>query len=326
MSITALNVVFGTGAFGYESEHSKRTVSDKAIVHNILEVVKKHGHHELDTARIYGAGTSERVLGEVDYQAQGFIVGTKVNSFTPGAHSAEGIAKSLQESLKELKTNKVHILYLHAPDRTTPFEVTLAAIDAEYKKGHFEHFGLSNYTAEEVEQFVQIAKEKGYVKPTVYQGLYNLLVRGNEDTLFPVLRKHGIRFYAYSPLAGGFLTDDISSDYQPAADSRFDGNSRVGAIYKNHFWKDSHFKALEALKEAAKKHNFTVAEVAFRWIVHHSILKREFNDAIIIGGRSVDRIELALHDLEKPVLPDDVLKAVNGVWELVKHDAAKWHL
>jgi len=65
--------------------------------------------------------------------------------------------------------------------------------------------------------------------------------------------------------------------------------------------------------------------VAFRWIVHHSILKREFDDAIIIGGHKVERIEAALHDLEKPVLPDDVLKAVNDVWEIVKHDAAKWH-
>jgi len=253
MSKTALNVVFGTHAFGYENENSKNTISDKAIVNNILEVYKKHGHHELDTARRYGAGTSERVLGEADYQAQGFIVDTKANSFTPGSHSAEEIAKSVKESLHELKTNKVHIFYLHAPDRSVPFEVTLAAIDAEYKKGHFEHFGLSNYTAEEVEQFVQIAKEKGYVKPTAYQGLYNLLARGNEDTLFPVLRKHGIRFYAYSPLAGGFLTDDITRDYQAPAATRFDASVPVGALYRNHFWKDSHFKALEVLKEAAKK-------------------------------------------------------------------------
>jgi aflatoxin B1 aldehyde reductase len=66
-----------------------------------------------------------------------------------------------------------------------------------HKAGKFERFGISNYTAEEVEKLVEICETNGWVKPSVYQGQYNAIARLNEDDLFPILRKHGISFYAY---------------------------------------------------------------------------------------------------------------------------------
>ncbi len=65
-----------------------------------------------------------------------------------------------------------------------------------YQEGKFKYFGLSNYTADEVERIVQICKDRGFVEPSVYQGQYNPIVRGGEKELFPVLRKHKIAFYA----------------------------------------------------------------------------------------------------------------------------------
>lgn len=88
-------------------------------------------------------------------------------------------------------------MYLHAPDRTTSFEETCRAMDAEWRKGKFARFGLSNYRADEVEAIVDICEREGLVKPSVYQGRYNAIIRGGEEVLFPILRKHGIAFYAY---------------------------------------------------------------------------------------------------------------------------------
>jgi aflatoxin B1 aldehyde reductase len=65
------------------------------------------------------------------------------------------------------------------------------------KAGKFKAFGLSNYTAAEVEEILRICDEGGFRKPTVYQGQYNAIVRGGEEELFPLLRKHGIAFYAW---------------------------------------------------------------------------------------------------------------------------------
>lgn len=94
-------------------------------------------------------------------------------------------------------------MFLHAPDRETPFEETCQALDKAFREGYFKRFGLSNFRADEVEKIVAICTEKGYNPPTVYQGQYNPIVRRNEAELFPVLRKHGIAFYAWSPSAGG---------------------------------------------------------------------------------------------------------------------------
>lgn len=112
-------------------------------------------------------------------------------------HQRDKILESVETSLKELKVSQTNIYYLHMPDRTTPLEETLEAINEAYKAGKFKKFGVSNFSPDEVEQTLQICKEKGYVKPTVYQGQYNAVVRGFEKGLFPILRENGIAFYAY---------------------------------------------------------------------------------------------------------------------------------
>jgi len=322
---SAVSVVLGTGCFGYRDGSGIGVTGDKAVVQSLIDLFKSHGHNEIDNARVYGDGTSETVLADIEWQKQGLILDTKIRSNPAGAHTPEKIAESVEESLRELKTNKVHILYLHAPDRSVPLETVLAAVNEEYKKGRFEEFGLSNYSPEEVEQIVKITQEKGYVRPSVYQGLYNLLVRGGEEKFFPLLRQHGIRFFAYSPLAGSFLVDSIPN-YEPNSQTRFDPNTRIGKLYGDKFVKESHVKAHELLRNAAHQHGLTVSEVALRWLTHHSQLKREHGDAIIIGGKTYSRLKDVLVDLDKPALPEEILKVVNEAWQLIKDDAANFHI
>lgn len=121
-------------------------------------------------------------------------------------HTVGKIRFSVNKSLEELQLPegvKVDVMYLHQPDRNTPFELTCQAMDQVWREGKFKRFGLSNYTAEEVERIVAICKEKGYVAPSVYQGQYNPIVRSGEKELFPVLRKYGMAFYSWSPAAAG---------------------------------------------------------------------------------------------------------------------------
>ena len=88
-------------------------------------------------------------------------------------------------------------MYIHAPDRTTPFAETFESLDVAYRAGKFAELGLSNFSPREVEDCVALCKDKGWVVPTVYQGHYNAVARGGEAELFPLLRRLGIRFYAY---------------------------------------------------------------------------------------------------------------------------------
>jgi aflatoxin B1 aldehyde reductase len=94
--------------------------------------------------------------------------------------------------LKALKRPSVDIYYLHAPDRSVPLEETAEAINDLYERKSFKLFGLSNFTAEEVERIYNICKANNYVLPSVYQGNYNPITRKNESELFPLLKNLGI--------------------------------------------------------------------------------------------------------------------------------------
>lgn len=192
-----LHIIFGTAAFGTGSPLAK--IQDVETAAPIIVTLQARNVTDVDTARAYPVGSpgaAERLLGELGVPTWANL-STKVNSWAPGTHTVEGIQQSVAQSLEALKTDKVDIMYLHAPDRHTPFEETCRAMDAEYRKGKFARFGISNYTADEVEEIVSICEKHGFVKPSVYQGRYNPIIRSGETQLFPVLRRHGISFYAY---------------------------------------------------------------------------------------------------------------------------------
>lgn len=330
-----LNVVMGCMTFGRAGIDEARvhTVED---VGKILDVFQAHGHYELDTARSYTKGTSEEMLGELGWQKRGLIVATKLypnilNSqySQPGApkisHGPEDLRKWLDISLKALQTDSIDLWYLHAPDRSTPYEVTLQAIDALHKEGKFRRWGLSNYYAWEVAEIVHICRTKGYVAPSVYQGIYNAVHRQVEPELFPCLRKYGLSFYAYNPLGGGFFTGRYRSmEDKPEAGSRFDPQKNQGRNYRNRYWNEPYFKALGNIEEVAKKHGLSLGEVALRWLSHHSQLRREHGDAVIIGASSLNHIEQNLADLEKGPLPEDVVRVLDESWVNVKGLASNY--
>lgn len=125
-------------------------------------------------------------------------------------------------------------MFLHLPDRQTPFEDAVRAMDEGFREGRFKKLGLSNYSAAEVKEIIEICERKGYVKPSVYQGHYNAVVRGGEEELFPLLRKHGIAFYAFRYAHSRAGIQDLglrltpSSVPQRAASSRQPRAPRLG--------------------------------------------------------------------------------------------------
>ena len=171
-------------------------------------------------------GDSEELLGSVG-AGDKFLIDTKVMSWEPGSHAKDTILKEIDASLEALKIKQINAEYLHIPDRATPFEEPCEAMDIAFKAGNIREWGLSNFSAEEVEEICQICESKGWIKPTVYQGQYNPICRSGEGPLFPVLRKHGLRFYAFSPAAGGFF---VGSHKAPVPGGRFDTSVRYCGI------------------------------------------------------------------------------------------------
>jgi aflatoxin B1 aldehyde reductase len=173
----------------------------------------------------------------------------------------------------------------------------------------------------------EICDKNGWIKPTAYQGIYHALQRSIEAELFPCLRHYGISLYAFQPLGGGFLTGRYQreqTDFEPG--SRFDPKIMQGNIHRNRYWNESYFDALDTIRAAADRHGLTLAEVALRWMEHHSLMKVESGDAVIVGASSVKHLEENLDDLAKGPLPDDVVDALKKAWLQTKAVAPKyWH-
>lgn len=136
-----------------------------------------------------------------------------------------------------------------------------------------EELGLSNFPAWEVAEVVGICKRRGFVEPSVYEGVYNIIDRSAEDELFPCLRKFGIRYAAYTPLAGGYLTNrfflpDTTSEVPL---SKFRASDPLSWMYKSRYLPAA--QAVAELLEVVKAHGLTLAEVALRWLQWHSKLQ-----------------------------------------------------
>jgi aflatoxin B1 aldehyde reductase len=172
-----------------------------------------------------------------------------------------------------------------------------------------------------------ICKYNNWVRPTVYQGMYNCLTRSIEAELFVACRRYGLDIVVYNPIAGGLLSGKIKSmDIKPES-GRFSDQSKIGTAYRQRYFRESTFKALKAIEEATEKNGLSMLETALRWIIHHSGLKvTNGNDGIIIGMSNIQQLEQNLELVEKGPLPGEVVKALDQAWLYSKADTANyWH-
>eukprot|EP00753_Platysulcus_tardus_P008413 PLAT15968.1.p2 GENE.PLAT15968.1~~PLAT15968.1.p2 ORF type:complete len:347 (+),score=162.40 PLAT15968.1:49-1041(+) len=314
----SLKVVLGTMTFGGQV--------DEAGSAAFLDAFAAAGHVELDTAVMYCDGGTERVLGALSAATDGrFKVASKAGPWWDGSSCAKvrqdaGLSKErvLQQvdiSLERMKADKMDLLYLHAPDHRTDIGETLEGVVEAYAAGKFERFGLSNYSAWQVADIVhRLRAMDTELTVSVYQGMYNAVTRDIERELLPCLREFGIAFYAYNPLAGGLLTGKYSLEDAPET-GRFNTTTLWGAAYRQRYWNDTLFGALDAVKEELAD-SATPTEAAFRWLVHHSKLDASLGDAVILGASKMSHLESNLAALSGGELSEEVCKHFDAAWEV----------
>ncbi|BFZ60803.1 hypothetical protein YB2330_001855 [Saitoella coloradoensis] len=322
-------IILGMMTFGPEGTSGARVYTVEET-NTALEKFKSLGYDELDTARAYCEGKQESYTRDCQYKEKGFKVATKVYPVNAGDHSPEKLRATFETSLKELGTDKVDILYLHAPDWSTPLSHTLEEINKLHEEGKFTTFGLSNFQAWQVAELCTMARLTGCVQPTLYQAMYNAITRAIEPELIPCLRRFGIDLVVYNPLAGGFFSGKYKQG-EKITEGRFTEGAKQGEMYRKRYIQDHYFQALDIIRPVADKNNLTLLEVALRWMVHHSQLnlatsKVKGNDGIIIGASSIEHLESNIKDLEKGPLPEEVVLALDEAWEAVKAKApVYWH-
>ncbi len=310
----AAPIVLGAVAFG----KPKATTRDHPLASDeacdaVLRRFAELGGQEVDTSRVYQDGNCEAVIGRVP-AGRALRVGTKYHPSLPG-----GPVRQLEQSLEALDRRSVSIYYLHMPSTEIVLEDTLAEIDQCHRAGQFDAFGLSNFPAWQVVEICQYCHHRGYVPPTVYQGVYNALNRTAEYELIPVLRNYGIRYYTHGSLASGFLTGKYRQGVAPVKGvDRFAQSRRIRQYEERYLHRAEMFAALDAITSAADAAGISTLEAAVRWTQHHSAVDGSLGDAVLIGVSRLEQLDPIMAASTRGPLPDAVVDAFETANELVK--------
>ena len=284
-------IVFGCGNFGgIGSSPRLRSAGDseeRAL--QLLDHARSVGLRRFDTANTYGGGASERVLGTwLRSQGTSFRseiqIATKVGNphgCPPGETplSRRQIAHHLDASLRRLGVEKIDLYYLHEFDRATPLDETLEALARALEAGKVVLFGVSNASLSDVETVRALAGPSLAPRFQYVQNEYSLLATADRQALIPYCAGHGLRYTAFSPLAGGLLTGKYRFGEAPPPGSRLGDAPEACAAYLN----EEAFRSIERLKRSADERNETMAGRALRFV-----LDTPGVDGLIIAPRRIE--------------------------------------
>jgi myo-inositol catabolism protein IolS len=244
-----------------------------------------------DTAEGYGMGASERSLGQaLGRRRDEAIVVTKFGmnyKDMPNLRdsSRERVFASIDKSLKNLGTDYVDVYLVHWPDRNTPFEETMTALDEIVREGKVRFVGLSNFTADEIAACMAVRRVD------VVQYGWNMFDRRMDREILPYCAEHGVGFMAYGSLAFGLLTGTFTEDHDFG---RADWRARQGnmgaikmfaALFGPEKFKEN-VRAVNELKPIAQRYGKSLPQFALRWATSHPAVS-----TALVGCRTVAEVE-----------------------------------
>jgi aryl-alcohol dehydrogenase-like predicted oxidoreductase len=284
-------IFFGCGNFGgIGSSPALRGAGDseeQAV--GLLDYARRAGLHRFDTANTYGGGASETILGNwLRAQDGGFRQGVEVATKVGNPHgcppgetplSRAQVEHHLETSLRRLGVERIDLYYVHEFDRVTPLEETLEAMDRAVSSGKVDRFGISNASLADIETVRTLAPAALAARFAHVQIEYNLLATGDAEAIIPYSAAHGLRYTAFSPLAGGFLTGKYRQNEVAPRGSRFATAPEVCASYST----NEAFAAIEQLRKSASLQEVPMAESALRFV-----LDAPGVDSLIIAPRRIE--------------------------------------
>jgi aryl-alcohol dehydrogenase-like predicted oxidoreductase len=293
-------LALGTMTFGVE------TAQDDAFAQ--LDLFREHGGTLLDTADVYGAGESERIIGRwlADRRPTDTIIATK-GRFAPPPGSAgasrRALVRAVDASLDRLGVDALDLYFVHGWDAVTPVAETLDTLTSLVRAGKIHHLGWSNVTGWQLATIMTTAELGGFVVPCAVQPQYNLLDRGIETELLPCCLDEDLAVTPWSPLGGGWLTGKYRPDERPAGATRLGEDPNRGVEAYDVRNTDRTWAVLEVVDDIARQHDVSMAEVAIAWL-----LARPGVAAVLLGARTVAQLAGTLTSAQVALTDDDLAR------------------
>jgi aryl-alcohol dehydrogenase-like predicted oxidoreductase len=251
----------GLGCMGLSQSFPPFPEKDEGIA--LIRAAVERGVTFFDTAQVYGPFTNEELVGEALEPVRDKVViatkfGFDLESGRGGLDSRpETIRRSVEGSLKRLRTDTIDLLYQHRVDPNVPIEDVAGTVKEQIDDGKVKHFGLS-------EAGVQtISRAHAVQQVTALQSEYSLWWREPEEAILPTLEELGIGFVPFSPLGKGFLTGKIdettefaSNDFRSTVPRFTDPDAR-----------QANLAFVELLTRIAERKNATPAQIALAWLL-----------------------------------------------------------
>lgn len=287
----------GTMGFGTENGWG----ADQETSFKILDEFANAGGNFLDTANVYKLGTSEKILGDYmsNHDRDYFVLATKYslldNKTNPNAsgNNRKNMMRSVEASLKRLKTDFIDVLYLHIWDSITPVDEVLRAMDDLIRQGKINYAAISDTPAWVVAKGNTLAELMGWSQFIALQVEYSLLQRTPERELIPMAKHFGMTVTPWAPLAGGALTGKYLRGDQ--------GRVKANSNRRN----DNSERITKVVVNIADALGVSAAHVALKWT-----MQQGFSCTPIVGATKIDQLKdnLGVIDL---TLSDEHLKKLN---------------
>lgn len=260
--LSVFPLALGGNVFGW--------TADKPTSFEILDEFANGGGNFIDTADSYSAwvpgnsgGESETIIGEWLAERKnrdGLVIATKVSQHPQfSGLSAATVAAAADASLARLGIDQIDLYYAHFDDAATPLAETVAAFDALVKAGKVREVAVSNYSAERIQEWLDIADANGFARPVAVQPHYNLVHRNDvEDNIVPIAELENLSVVPYYALASGFLTGKYRSTDAETGSPRQAGAAKYAT--------SAGLAIIDELERIGAAHNASIATTALAWL------------------------------------------------------------
>ncbi len=302
--LTLSRLGLGTMTWGRDTDEHEAADQARAFV--------EAGGNFIDTAAVYGAGDSEKVIGGLIgslFKRDEMVIATKAGiTFIDGLRTVDtsrnALLNELDASLKRLGTDYIDLWQVHTWDTQTPLEDTLSALDTAYQSGKVRYVGISNYSGWQTSRAITRQESIATKAPiATTQNEYSLLNRDIEHEVLPCALELNVGLLAWSPLGRGVLTGKYRNGIP--SDSR--GASPHFAGFVESYLDERSKRIVEAVQVAADGLGYSPLEVALAWV-----RDAQGVTSAIVGARTGAQLRGILRS-EEITLPAVVREALDEV-------------
>ena len=293
--LTVSRACLGTMTFGDQM--------DETTARSAVALGVERGVNFVDTADIYprvSPTATEEILGKVlKPWRQKIVLATKADGATGPGPDDRGLGRThllaaAEASLRRLQTDCIDLYYAHFPDKNVSPEALIEAMNDLIREGKIRYYGISNFSAWQICEMILKAREMGLQPPVATENVYNLLTRGIETELLPLLGKYPMGLTTYNPLAGGLLSGKYQAGRRPA-----DGRLSLDKGYADRYLSDRNLEVVERIQALAEQRGQTVLGLSLQWLWAQPKVT-----SVILGFSRIGQLEQNLDLLENaPAVP-----------------------